>query len=245
MLNSSDFEHITQLFGKSSFELVTDFVKTSNFAPIHKVLLGIQGDHQTLGEYLEEFNSTSSSSETIDIPDSTGRSALAWAVEYGWIDATKTLLQYGANPNQLVRSSGVVSPLLHLAIAMPVSENTDNGSLDVVKELLRAGASINAVDHENWTPLHVAASWNNYSIIRELADFGGDTLDWGLVTNDNQSAMDLSLNAGINGQVQGILKNHELSREQTISTEDRQRGAESSESEEEHFFDSEEGRCCA
>ena len=138
-----------------------------------------------MDDYLGKLESTLPSTDTIHVPDSSGRSALAWAVEYGWVDETRTLLKYGANPHQLVRSPGVVSPLLHLAIAVPVSASANNGSLDVVRELLKARANINAVDHEYWTPLHVAASWNNYDVIRELVTFGGDTLDRGLVTNDN------------------------------------------------------------
>ncbi|WEW57922.1 hypothetical protein PRK78_003389 [Emydomyces testavorans] len=251
MPDSSDFEHITQLFGKSGLELVADFVKVSNFATIHKVLLGIEGDHKTLNDYLGKSESTMLLTDSIDIPDSTGRSALAWAVEYGWANATRILLKHGANPHQLVRSSGVVSPLLHLAIAMPVSASTDNGSLDVVRELLKAGADINAVDHENWTPLHVAASWNNYDIIRELVTFGGDALDLDLVTNDNQSAMDLSLNGGINERVQDVLKNRELVDEHIIGAEDRTRseghrhaGNEDFDCEGEEFFDSEEVWSC-
>lgn len=241
MPDSSQFEHITQLFGKSSFELVADFVRLSNFATIHKVLLGIEEDYETLSDYLKSF---SPSTSTIDTPDSTGRSALAWAVEYGWADATRALLQHGANPNQLVRSSRAISPLLHLAIAVPVSTSSNNGSLDVVKELLKAGADINAVDHENWTPLHVAASWNNYDVIQELATFGGGTLEWELTTNDNQSAMDLSLNAGVNQQVQRLLKSRKLD-SGIYSLEDHGPNDEDSQSEEEQFFDSAEGWCCA
>lgn len=242
---SSDFEHITQLFGKSSFELVTDFVRVSSFTTIHKVLLGIHGIHETLNEYLKRSEAASNSLSTIDTPDSTGRSALAWAVEYGWGDATRVLLQHGANPNQLVRSPGVMSPLLHLAIAMPVSESTDNGSLDVVKELLKAGAEINAVDHENWTPLHVAASWNNYEIIQQLVTFGGNRLDWELLTSDNQSAMDLSLNAGVNDRVQSILNNCRLSKEKIDGIDSHRHDDGLSESEDERFFDSKESWCCA
>ncbi|KAJ4301694.1 hypothetical protein N0V90_003787 [Kalmusia sp. IMI 367209] len=249
MLDSSDFEHMTQLFGKSSSELVTDFVNVSNFTTIHKVLLGVQEDYKTVSDYLKNFEPASVLTSIIDTPDSTGRSALAWAVEYGWGHATRALLQHGSDPNQLVRSPGVMSPLLHLAIAMPVSANKDNGSLNVVKELLKAGANINAVDHENWTPLHVAASWNNYDVIRELLTFGGDMLKWDLVTSDNQSAMDLSLNSGVNDQVQSILKNLERARGHNYCAEGHKHNGEGSsesyESEEEQFFDPEEGWCCA
>jgi hypothetical protein len=246
MPDSSDFEHIIQLFGKPTLELVVDFVKTSKFANIHRVLLGISEDCETLDDYLGKSRSTSLLTDLIDVPDVTGRSALAWAVEYGWIDATKTLLKYGANPHQLVRSPGVTSPLLHLAIAVPVSKRVDNGSLNVVKELLKAGVDINSTDHEGWTPLHVAASWNNYEIVHELVASGGDVLNWNQVTSDNQSALDLSLNGGINERVQNILRNRSLVQEQSFSNEAHREGDGCSDSdgdfnsEAEQFFDLEE-----
>jgi hypothetical protein len=255
MPSAADFEHVTQLFGKSTYDLVGDFVEASNFATIHKVLLGIESDYETLDDYLGKSESTLPSTDAIDIPDSTGRSALAWAVEYGWASATRTLLKHGANPHQLVRSTGVVSPLLHLAIAVPVSASIDNGSLDVVRALLKAGANINAVDHENWTPLHVAASWNNFDIIRELVTFGGLALDWDMVTNDGQSAMDLSLNGGINERVQAVLKYCKLIGEHIAGAIPHTEGEEyrhaddegddeGVDSEVEQFFDSDEVWCC-
>jgi ankyrin repeat protein len=244
--DSSDFEHIIQLFGKPTLELVADFVKTSKFANIHRVLLGVSEDCETLDGYLGKPKSTSLLTDAIDASDCTGRSALAWAVEYGWVDATKTLLKYGANPHQLVRSPGVASPLLHLAIAVPVSKRVDNGSLSVVKELLKAGVDINSMDHESWTPLHVAASWNNYEIVRELVASGGDVLDWDRVTSDNQSALDLSLNGGINERVQNLLRNRTLVQEHNVGNEAHREGHGYSDSDEdpnnetEQFFDSEE-----
>lgn len=107
------------------------------------------------------------------------------------------------------------------------------------------------MDYENWTPLHVAASWNNHDIIRELVTCGGDALDWDLLTNDSQSAMELSLNGGINETVQGVLKNRKLVEEHIIDAETliggeghRNAGDEGFDSEEEQFFDSEEVKFC-
>jgi ankyrin repeat protein len=84
------------------------------------------------------------------------------------------------------------SPLLHLIIADPAFQSSNDGFLGVVRLLLREGVDVdvNAVDHEGWTPLHVAASWNHYGVIQELALFGSNKLDWDSMTDDNQSAMD-------------------------------------------------------
>lgn len=113
MLNSSNFEHIAQLVWKlkSSSELVADFVKVSKFATIHRVFLGIQEDHETLDDYLRKSQSASPLTGAIDIPDSTGSSVLAWAIEYGCADVKRSLLKHGANPHQPVRSFSALPPL--------------------------------------------------------------------------------------------------------------------------------------
>lgn len=59
--------------------------------------------------------------------------------------------------------------LLHLVIAGPISQDPNESVVDVVRVLLEAGVDVNSLDHEGWTPLHVAASWSNYDAIKELA----------------------------------------------------------------------------
>src|SRR6186713_1199739 len=93
----SDFEHIIELFGNSTFDLLEDFIEGRKLESIHKVLLGIDEHRRTLNDYLEKSNTNSLLVSSIDLPDATGRTALAWAVEYGCVDATRTLLQHGAN----------------------------------------------------------------------------------------------------------------------------------------------------
>lgn len=61
--------------------------------------------------------------------------ALAWAVEYGRVDAVKTSLKYGSNPHQL-RPLHAKSPLLHLVITGPASQRSDAGVRGVVRLLL-------------------------------------------------------------------------------------------------------------
>lgn len=208
-LNRSDFQHIAQLFGKSTVDLLQDFVEDRSFTTLHKVLLGIECGYRSLEEYLASFGQAVLPPDVIDYPDSCGRTALAWAVEYGWVDAAKMLLQYGSNPHQLRPSIHGNSPLIHLAIAGPASQRAHADFIGVIRLLLKAGMDVNAVDHEGWTPLHVAASWNQYDTIEELALFGGSALCWDALTDDKQSAMELSLGAGVNEKVQRLLQDHE------------------------------------
>lgn len=202
----SDFEQIGRLFGKTSHDLLADYAEDRDFATLHQVFLGIECSKGTLKEYLASFAQPALPAESIDVPDACGRTALAWAVEYGCADAVKTLLRYGSNPHQLRSCVHGKSPLLHLVIAGPASQRSDAGVLGVVRLLLQAGADVNAADHEGWSPLHVAASWNLYNVIQELARFGGSALDWNALTDDRQSALDLSLGAGPNKKVQRLLQ---------------------------------------
>lgn len=176
-LTISKFENIAQLFDKCSFDLLEDYIEAREFSRLHEVLLGITNDHGTLEEYLAAYEDTSLLAKIIDVPDTCGRTALAWAVEYGWSDAVRILLKYGANPHQVRPSVHGKSPLLHLVIAGPASQQSGSAFLNVIKLLLQAGVDVNAVDHEGWTPLHVAASWNLYDVIEELAFSGSSTLN--------------------------------------------------------------------
>ncbi len=40
--------------------------------------------------------------------------------------------------------------------------------------LIRAGANINAVDHDGWTPLHAAAHWDKHDVIKFLIERHAD-----------------------------------------------------------------------
>jgi Ankyrin repeats (many copies)/Ankyrin repeat len=216
----SDFRHIALLFGKSSYDLLEDFVEDRSFTTLHEVLLGFRHDYGTLDAYLASFGNLKLPPEVIDVPDSCGRTALAWAVEYGWAAAVRALLKYGANPHQLRPCIHGKSPLLHLVIAGPASQSSDAGFLEVVRALLESGVDVNAVDHEGWTSLHVAASWNHYDVIKELAACGAGVLHWDSLTDNKQSAIELALNAGFDSKVQYVLRNHVPVEDHPIETKE-------------------------
>ncbi|KAK5400769.1 hypothetical protein LTR06_011283 [Exophiala xenobiotica] len=145
--------------------LLHQYLEKQGFGQVHRALLGIDLEFESLEAYL--------SHPTVDLADidkkeSRGRSALAWATEYGFAEAAQQLILCGANPRQSRPSSQGELPLLHLAIAGSSRIDPQHNSLTVIGVLLRAGADPNGVDHEGWTPLHVAASWKNHLAIREL-----------------------------------------------------------------------------
>ena len=51
---------------------------------------------------------------------------------------------------------------------------SDKGRLDVVRELLKAGANVNAVDEDDWTALHLASNNGHLDVVRELLRAGAD-----------------------------------------------------------------------
>lgn len=203
---TNDFVHISQLFGESTACLIENFVEDRGLSVLHQVLLGIDRSHGTLDEYLAGLGQCPLPPDTIDAVDSCGRSALAWAIEYMWHDAARTLLKYGADPRQSRPSLRGSLPMLHLVIACPAIQEAVKPSVDTIRLLLEHGADVNGLDHEGWTPLHVAASWNNAAVIKELALFANGALAWDAMTADNQSAVDLALGAGFDAEVQHILQ---------------------------------------
>ncbi|KAF2691381.1 hypothetical protein K458DRAFT_72 [Lentithecium fluviatile CBS 122367] len=141
----STITDIAVLFGLGSRDLWTEYMASRGFTEVHRILLRSHDNDFSLRDSLRSLEDHGMLSAIIDCADSQGRSPLAWAVEYGWANATDTLVSFGANPNQVRRSvGGHESPLLHLAIAGPSSTR----SSEVVEILLNAGVDVNARDEE-------------------------------------------------------------------------------------------------
>ena len=191
-LESDAIYNIAVLFKFDSTDLINEYRTSRQFTPVHDALLRLQNSHKTLEEFLDDLLYRCPDYD-IDAPDAFGRTPLAWAVEYGWLAATETLLLHGANAAQMRPCKQGSSPLLHLVIAAPSSDRFEKDFLEVIKVLVIAGADVNGTDSDGWTPLHVAASWNLASAIKMLITIGRNRLNFDARTSDGESAMNLAL----------------------------------------------------
>ena len=201
---------VGQLFGRPLDDLWREYSETRGFTEVHQVLLRLGHGYGTLNDYLNRAAAEGIVSDRIDATDSLGRSALSWAVEHGWAYAAETLIRFGANVHQRTRSIYGGLPMLHVALAGPTSGNLGAAFLDIVKMLILAGANVNATDHEGWTPLHIAASWNSYAAIRTLLEYSSQSLNWDAVTSSGQSASQIAAESGGDEALIELLDSREL-----------------------------------
>jgi ankyrin repeat protein len=141
------------------------------------------------------------------MPDALGRTPLAWAVEYGLTASIDPLLKFGADPKQLrFTKDGGFAPLIHLAIAGPRSAWMDADIIETIRLLLKAGADLNGMDHEGWTPLHIAASWSLFHVTDMLQQCGCGFLNWQARTITGESILDVCDNSSYQQRYWGMLE---------------------------------------
>lgn len=190
---------IARIFKTTVSQLQSSYVESRKFSAQHKGLLRSREPGCDLEQVLTQIGGKGAS-EDIDNVDCTGRSALAWAVEYGWAEAVKILIRLGVDVNQVRRSGQRTMPLLHLAVAGP--KNSESTRTTITQILLQAGANTNARDDEQWTSLHVAASWGLDGVVNELLQ-SGQGIDLRALNNCGESARDLALAGGFDVSVFG------------------------------------------
>jgi ankyrin repeat protein len=115
----------------------------------------------------------------IDAPGLKGLPAVSWAVFSRHIDVVRLLIGRHANVNTKV-TEGAFKQGTPLTLAIEWSRDctveAEAGSvvLEIVKELLGAGAAVNAPGIEGNTPLMLATKTGNLAIVGELLSMGAD-----------------------------------------------------------------------
>ena len=110
-----------------------------HFSRLHKIILGL------LDNCLEDELIAAGSE--LDLTDSEGMTALAWATKINDLPAMSLLLEAKANPN--ISNNRGISPLFYAV---------DNMNLASIKLLLNAGADVRYFDSYKSTPLHLQIS---------------------------------------------------------------------------------------
>lgn len=172
----------------------TEYVQTQGFSTLHNIVLGI------VSKDLE--SELRISAAKINIGDSNSRTPLCWATIRSDLQAVKTLLVFGANPNivdrwghtplDFVRSIGVCRALLDAGVNVH-SRNTEYGrsalhqlykrgdgdsleseTVDIIDLLVAAGIDIDDRDGDQETPLLTAIYSGHIAHARRLIELGAN-----------------------------------------------------------------------
>lgn len=143
------------------------------FMTLHKIVLGF--DIRELQVFLD------ATTDTLNVPDSLGRTGLFWAVFLDNVEHVRLLLSYGADSNardprgfsplDFVRGLGVCQLLLAHNAQMNINPRIyhrssvhehvrENGCLDVIDVFASAGFDIEIRDKDDETPL-AGQRWSN------------------------------------------------------------------------------------
>lgn len=128
-----------------------------------------------------------------------GFTALGLASFFGHLHVVDALLEYHADPNIAAQNAMRVAPL-HSAVA--------GNHFAVAAKLVEAGANVNAVQADGFTPLMGAAQNGNAELTRLLLDHGADRnarTDKNASQFANMTALDFA-NLSKNGEVVALLR---------------------------------------
>jgi ankyrin repeat protein len=113
-----------------------------------------------------------------------GFTPLHLASFFGWVEATRLLLERAAPPNAVSRNPMQVMPL-HSAAA--------GGHDELARLLVAAGADVNATQRHGYTPLHAAAQNGDAEMTEMLLAAGADP---SARTDTGQTPADLAIASG-------------------------------------------------
>lgn len=140
-------------------DYLEDFIDESKFTKTHRIVLGLSSSELEAELLLHP--------EEIDLQDSMGRTALAWAAARNDSRAVVTLLRHGADPN-----------IIDVQISGALSNAAAQGHTACVQLLLDAGADPDPPlpsGIKKGSPLNVAArNANDALLVKVLLDFGAN-----------------------------------------------------------------------
>ena len=155
------------------------------FTTLHKIVLGFD-----IRELQVVLNATT---DTLNVPDSFGRTCLFWAVFSDNVEHVRLLLSYGADPNvrdlrgfsplDFVRGPAVCKLLLAHDAQMNISPRNyhrsslhehvlENGCPDVIDVFASAGFDIDIRDIDDETPLLNAIYRGQTTVVKRLLELG-------------------------------------------------------------------------
>ena len=110
-----------------------------------------------------------SSGASADIVDSSGRTPLSWASERGYLDVVRSLIEHRTNGSS---STDIDIDGSNQEMWTPLHFAAKNNHLEVVNELLRAQADVNARTIHRETPLTLSARKGYTSVVSALVAAG-------------------------------------------------------------------------
>ncbi|KAM0714778.1 hypothetical protein Q7P37_009242 [Cladosporium fusiforme] len=134
---------------------------------------------------------------SINYGDADGNTALSWAAKLGQVDVVSKLIAHGADA--YLANTGARTPLHRAVVAANPS---------CIVQLLEAGANVDALDFQDSTPLHYAASCSYAE--EDVEAYFQPLLDAGAnihaQTNRGQSALHIALERNITNNARYLLR---------------------------------------
>lgn len=129
----------------------------------------------------------------VDATDSEGYTALIYAAAYGYQDIMKLLIDKGAEVKKLRNEVN------------PMFAAVNNNNTTSIEMLIKAGADINCLDSEGYTPLMFAAQEGYLASVEYLISQGAK-ID--LENNDGHTALSIAAQNNFNDIVEFIIQNN-------------------------------------
>ncbi len=143
----------------------------ARFKDLTPLMWAAGNDHSKIVELLVGIRAT------LDLKDRHGMTALAYAAAGGQADTVNILLQSGADPRIVAKSTTIDTSMG--ARQLPCTSTiimfaASNGHLEVVKMLLDSGVGVDSRNSVGVTALMHAAHKGNYGVAKLLLDKGAD-----------------------------------------------------------------------